>query len=89
MDDNFEGHKGRECGDHRTTGGRAWCFDDSEWCYPEMPCRGCEVPLLRAEIERLREWCKRLATGHVSPSTSFQGRSDTKMLAEKILEALS
>ena len=51
----FEGHAGRECGEHRTVGGRAWCHDDSEWCYPGLPCRGCELPQLRAEMKRLRE----------------------------------
>lgn len=51
----FEGHEGRECGEHRTTGGRAWCHDDSEWCYPGQPCRGCELLQLRAEVKRLRE----------------------------------
>ena len=40
----FEGHEPRSCGEHRTVGGRAWCFDDTEWCYPSagMECRGCE-----------------------------------------------
>src|SRR5690349_7101429 len=44
----WEGYAERECGDHRTTGGRAWCFSCSEWCYERIPCRGCEMPLLRA-----------------------------------------
>ena len=44
---NFEGHEERECGEHRTTGARAWCFDCTEWCYPTAPCRGCELPVLR------------------------------------------
>jgi uncharacterized C2H2 Zn-finger protein len=52
--DNFEGLTDRECGEHRTTGPRAWCHDCTEWCYPEQPCRGCELPKLRTEIERLR-----------------------------------
>jgi hypothetical protein len=26
---------------HRTAGGRAWCLDCIEWCYPDEPCRGC------------------------------------------------
>jgi len=52
---NFEGHAGRECTEHRTVGEhRAWCHDDHEWCYPQAPCRGCELPQLRAENERLR-----------------------------------
>lgn len=52
----FEGHAGRECGEHRPTGlgGRAWCFDCSEWCYPSEPCARCELPQLRATVERLQ-----------------------------------
>lgn len=51
----FMGHEPSECGEHRTVGDhRAWCYDDSEWCYPSSPCRGCELPILRAEIERLK-----------------------------------
>ena len=58
---NFEGHAKRECGDHRTVGPhRAWCFDCHEWCYPEGACRGCELPGLRAENERLREALRKL-----------------------------
>lgn len=44
----FEGHEPRECGEHHTTGLRAWCFSCSEWCYPQSPCKGCELPMLRA-----------------------------------------
>ena len=50
----FEGHVGRECGEHRTTGVRAWCFDCTQWCYPWQPCSGCELPQLRATVERLQ-----------------------------------
>ena len=40
----FEGHPQRECGEHRTVGPhRAWCFADSEWCYPDALCRGCRL----------------------------------------------
>lgn len=47
----FEGFEPRECGDHRTVGSyRAWCFDDTEWCYPSTPCRGCELTALRQQI---------------------------------------
>lgn len=51
-DERFEGHRNRDCGEHRTTGARAWCFSCSEWCYPERPCAGCERPMLRAELVR-------------------------------------
>ena len=27
----FEGHDGRDCGEHRTTGPRAWCPTCQEW----------------------------------------------------------
>lgn len=54
---NFEGHPGRECGEHRTVGPhRAWCYECTMWCYPrlEAACRGCELPALRAQIEELQ-----------------------------------
>jgi hypothetical protein len=44
----FHGHSGRYCGEHRTTGGRAWCFDCSEWCYPRAGCVRCREPRLEA-----------------------------------------
>jgi hypothetical protein len=50
--DLFAGHEPRECGEHRTTGERAWCYSCSEWCYPEAGCKGCHVPLLEARIAR-------------------------------------
>lgn len=37
----WEGNPDRNCGEHRTTGARAWCFDCSEWCYPNILCHGC------------------------------------------------
>jgi hypothetical protein len=52
----WEGFEQRECGEHRTVGShRAWCFEDSEWCYPTIPCRGCELPVLRARITELEQ----------------------------------
>lgn len=55
----FEGWQGRECGEHRTVGAhRAWCLICDAWCYPgrnaEMACSGCELPIVRAERDRLR-----------------------------------
>ncbi len=35
---------------HQTTGGRAWCYRDSEWCYPSLLCRGCELATLQARL---------------------------------------
>lgn len=37
----WEGVKGAS--EHRTTGARAWCFQDGEWCYPDptMHCPCC------------------------------------------------
>ncbi len=42
---NFLGHGVCE---HRTTGGRAWCYNCEEWCYPNEPCVRCKEPLTRA-----------------------------------------
>jgi hypothetical protein len=39
--EDWEGNPDRNCGDHRTTGARAWCFDCREWCYPKINCHGC------------------------------------------------
>ena len=46
----FAGHEPRDCGEHRTTGGRAWCFECTEWCSPRRPCKGCELPALRRRM---------------------------------------
>jgi hypothetical protein len=54
-EENFEGHPDRECGEHRTTGTRAWCFACSEWCYDTVPCKGCELPMLHKALDKLRE----------------------------------
>jgi hypothetical protein len=68
----WEGFAERECGEHRTLGGRAWCYDCSAYCYPEAPCPGCELPVLRSraeaaerhlaelreEVERVRDFCE-------------------------------
>lgn len=39
----FLGFRPRRCGEHRTCGRRAWCFDCQEWCYPYDPCTRCGV----------------------------------------------
>jgi hypothetical protein len=53
---NWEGRELRQCNDHRTVGShRAWCHDCHEWCYPRMPCRGCELPAMESLIRRLWE----------------------------------
>lgn len=54
-DDDFAGHSRRDCGEHRSTGTRAWCFDCTEWCYPHAPCVRCEVPQLRARLDRIAD----------------------------------
>lgn len=51
----WEGFADRECGEHRTTGSRAWCFACSEWCYPTSPCAGCELPKLRRLVDAARK----------------------------------
>lgn len=40
----FQGHQPRACGEHRTTGNRAWCYDCREWCYPHDGCIRCRHP---------------------------------------------
>lgn len=42
-DGDWEGNSPRTCREHRTTGPRAWCFDDHTWCYPHDPCAGCRT----------------------------------------------
>ena len=62
----FEGHDGRECGEHRTTGPRAWCSNCQEWCYPGILCRGCELPLLRQRAEQAEAALQRIHAFAVS-----------------------
>jgi hypothetical protein len=53
IDGAYVGYQPRECGEHRTVGShRAWCFDCSEWCYPnhEMACKGCRVAILEQQL---------------------------------------
>jgi hypothetical protein len=60
----FIGWEPRTCGEHRTVGDRAWCYDCREWCYPkiELRCAGCDEDrdqmctreeFLAAKVERL------------------------------------
>lgn len=42
MSENWEGAPDATS-EHRTTGGRAWCFNDSEWCSPASWCQCCDV----------------------------------------------
>lgn len=58
---NWEGRTVRSCGEHRTTGGRAWCLDCGEWCYQTAPCTGCARPQLRDLAALLRRIAKELA----------------------------
>lgn len=47
--DNYEGRIGG--GEHRTCGGRAWCYGCAEWCYPESyACPCCEPPVDPDEV---------------------------------------
>ncbi len=41
--ESYLGRAERTCGEHHSTGARAWCFDDQTWCYPSAPCSGCET----------------------------------------------
>lgn len=64
MTEDFAGHDGRDCGDHRTTGERAWCFDCSEWCYPDVPCSRCGYPMLRRQAANDLGRFERIAEAH-------------------------
>jgi hypothetical protein len=66
----FEGRSERECGGHHTVGSRAWCPTCSEWCSPAGPCKGCELPALRAELARLRsDQCVRCGGTRTEPGS--------------------
>lgn len=43
----------RRCGEHRPGLGRAWCYNDGEWCYENEPCRGCTIVVLQARMTAL------------------------------------
>lgn len=62
--DHFIGHSRRRCGEHRTTGPRAWCSDCSEWCYPEEPCVRCAPEPDPARALRQAEASRRLLNLH-------------------------
>jgi len=63
----FMGFSLADCGEHRTVGSyRAWCFDDTEWCYPSSPCRGCELPTLRQQITECHETIAALVEHHTA-----------------------
>lgn len=51
------GRAERTCGEHYSTGSRAWCTDDMTWCYPHAPCSGCETEQERIDdaIELLQD----------------------------------
>ncbi len=38
---NWEGVEGTPHDSHRTLGDRAWCHDDSMYCYEHIPCTCC------------------------------------------------
>lgn len=83
----FYGHENRECGEHRTVGShRAWCFDDGEWCYPGIPCRGCELPALRFECFELAGLLRLLVPFGWETSEERPGLRETYERADKILE---
>lgn len=75
----WEGEPHRECGEHRTTGQRAWCFSCSEWCYPNLPCRGCEIPKMRAALE----WIAHFDDAHMETARTLH--HDMRGAARKAL----
>lgn len=77
----FEGFLTRECTEHRTLGARAWCHDCTEYCYPESPCRGCELPQLRARLARLAA-----AAGAVCAALARTGRLQAIALSAELAD---
>lgn len=53
--DYFCGWWPRECGEHRTTGDRAWCYACAEWCSTASPCVRCERGVLLRALKALVE----------------------------------
>lgn len=88
----FTGYAGRECGEHRTVGAhRAWCHDCSEWCYPEMPCKGCELPKLRAELSQFYDLAAEptLAEALGAIREAFEAEAKYERLRDLALRALA
>jgi hypothetical protein len=70
----FEGFEPRECGEHHTVGSyRAWCFDDTEWCYPSTPCRGCEITSLREKITEAHTAIEAMVLHHATAHDTCKG----------------
>jgi hypothetical protein len=90
MPENFEGHAERECGEHRATIRRAWCFDCSEWCYPHCGCKGCELPTLRKQLKEVREHCLDVVSGYSEINSEYdQGNASGRdSVAEHILSII-
>lgn len=81
VEQNFEGHDARECGEHRTVGShRAWCFDCGEWCYPAIPCHGCTTPKVRAFVISVAEWNDHSDEGWVPDALVKEARSILEIL---------
>lgn len=62
-------------GEHRPSGlgGRGWCYLDSEWCYPEDPCRCCAKPIIRAVLSAAPQWMRHKADCPCSDMEGFTG----------------
>lgn len=98
-DADFEGHWPRECGEHRTTGVRAWCFECMQWCYRgEDGCTGC----MRGARSRLAGTTLRWRTGRTvgrtvylqageepSEDDTLIGMLDTRELADLVVYAVN
>jgi hypothetical protein len=47
--------------EHRSTGGRAWCFQDSTWCRKDALCACCHIASEQWEV-----WLPKLDTDDYS-----------------------
>lgn len=86
----WHGEEHRECGEHRTVGAhRAWCHDDGEWCYPAIPCRGCELPKLRALLKEALGIVAYVSCGRQYVGTAPYPDALARRLNAEIRKALS
>lgn len=76
MADLFEGHEPRDCGEHRATIKRAWCFDCSEWCYEIAPCKGCAQPVVLTALRNIAQYHPDWKGQHVNNAPDWRKMAD-------------
>lgn len=84
---NWEGLPGSS-GEHRTTGQRAFCLPDSEWCYPDttMYCSCCERTAGLSKDDLIRELQAGIDACAVAPDDSCPNCHEWEYAMRTILE---